>query len=74
MSEKETGRVKWFNDEKGFGFIERQQGEDAFVHYKAILGEGRKTLQENDRVEFTVSQGKKGWQANDVVIIGKDQE
>ena len=69
MSTKEQGRVKWFNDNKGFGFIERQQGEDVFVHYSSIGGSGRKTLHENDRVEFSVAQGPKGLQAEDVTVI-----
>ncbi len=67
MSDRETGRVKWFNDEKGYGFIERQQGGDVFVHYNAIQGTGRRTLKENDSVEFEVTEGKKGLQAKDVV-------
>ena len=69
MSDKETGRVKWFNEEKGYGFIERQAGGDVFVHYSAIEGTGRRTLRENDEVEFTVSQGKKGLQADTVVLV-----
>lgn len=66
---RETGRVKWFNDDKGFGFIEREQGGDVFVHYKAINCAGRKTLRENDRVEFNVVKGEKGFQAEDVTVI-----
>ena len=66
---KETGRIKWFNEEKGFGFIERDQGEDVFVHHSAIVATGRKTLHENDRVEFTVTQGKKGLEAENVTVI-----
>lgn len=70
MSDRETGRVKWFNDAKGFGFIERQGGDDVFVHYSAIRGDaGRRTLQENDSVEFTVRQGKKGAEAEDVTVV-----
>lgn len=72
MSDLETGRVKWFNDEKGFGFIERQQGEDVFVHYSAIQGTGRRSLRENDQVRFSISQGNKGWQANDVVVVEEE--
>ena len=56
MSQTEQGRVKWFNDDKGFGFIEREQGDDVFVHYKAIQSTGRRTLRENDRVEFNVTE------------------
>jgi len=62
----EQGTVKWFNRTKGFGFIERSDGEDVFVHYKAITGEGFKSLEEGDKVEFTVEQGPKGLQAADV--------
>jgi CspA family cold shock protein len=66
---KETGRVKWFNDEKGYGFIERADGTDVFVHHNAIQGTGRKTLHEGDQVEFTVQQGKKGLEAVDVIRV-----
>ena len=62
----ETGTVKWFNRTKGFGFIEREEGEDVFVHYSAIDGEGFKTLDEGDSVEFEVTQGEKGPQATKV--------
>lgn len=65
----EKGRVKWFSDEKGFGFIEREQGEDVFVHHNAIVGTGRKTLHENQQVEFTVTQGKRGLQAEEVTVV-----
>lgn len=60
MNEKETGKVKWFNDQKGYGFIERESGEDVFVHYSAIQGGGFKSLAEGDEVEFEVTQGNKG--------------
>ena len=69
MSNKEEGRVKWFNDSKGFGFIEREQGADVFVHYSAIEATGRRTLHENDRVSFSVSEGDKGLQADEVSLI-----
>ena len=69
MSEKKRGTVKWFNDSKGFGFIEREGGTDVFVHYSSIRGEGFKTLQEGQKVEFTVGQGQKGPQAIDVTPI-----
>ena len=70
MSEKETGVVKWFNDDKGFGFIAREGGEDIFVHYSAIeSGNRRRTLHENDRVAFVVGKGKKGLQATEVTIL-----
>ena len=69
MSERETGTVKWFNDSKGFGFIEREGGADVFVHYNSIRGEGFKSLQEGQKVEFTVGQGQKGPQAIDVTPV-----
>lgn len=64
---KETGRVKWFNNSKGYGFIERSQGGDVFVHHTAIQSEGYRTLEEGQSVEFTVVQGPKGLQAQEVV-------
>ena len=63
MTEKETGTVKWFNDAKGYGFIAREAGEDVFVHYSAIEGNGFRSLRENQHVEFAVEQGPKGLQA-----------
>ena len=69
MSEKEQGTVKWFNGSKGYGFIERASGDDVFVHYNAIVGDGYRNLEEGQRVEFTVVQGQKGLQAQDVVPI-----
>ena len=66
MTEKETGTVKWFNDAKGYGFIARDAGEDVFVHYSAVEGEGFRTLREDERVEFAVEQGPKGLQATQV--------
>ena len=66
MAEKEIGTVKWFNDGKGFGFISREEGEDVFVHHTAIIGEGFRSLQEGQQVEFTVEQGPKGLRAADV--------
>jgi CspA family cold shock protein len=66
---KEQGTVKWFNGSKGYGFIERDGGEDVFVHYSAIIGDGFKNLDEGQRVEFSVVQGQKGPQAQDVVAI-----
>ena len=69
MSEKQQGTVKWFNGSKGYGFIERETGEDLFVHYNAILGEGYRNLEEGQRVEFNVVEGQKGLQAQDVVVI-----
>lgn len=69
MSVREKGTVKWFNNDKGFGFIEREKGGDVFVHFKAITAEGYKSLSEGQRVEFTVTQGPKGLQAEDVKVI-----
>jgi len=69
MSEKQQGTVKWFNGSKGYGFIERKEGEDLFVHFNAILGDGYRNLEEGQRVEFDVVQGQKGLQAQDVVVI-----
>ena len=69
MSDRETGTVKWFNDSKGFGFIEREQGEDVFVHFSSIRGEGYKSLDEGQKVEFTLGQGQKGPQAQDVTVV-----
>ena len=66
---KVTGQVKWFNNSKGFGFIGREGGADVFVHYTAITGEGYRSLQEGDNVEFEIVQGQKGPQAAEVVKI-----
>ena len=64
-----TGTVKWFNESKGFGFIEREGGPDVFVHFSAIQGDGFKTLAEGQKVEFTVTQGQKGPQAENIVPL-----
>lgn len=69
MADRETGKVKWFNNSKGYGFIERDQGGDVFVHYRAIKGDGYRTLDEGQRVSFIVTQGQKGLQAEDVSIV-----
>ena len=65
----EQGTVKWFNAAKGYGFISRQNGEDVFVHFKAIAGEGYKTLNEGDQVQFEVEKGPKGLQATNVTRL-----
>ncbi|MCK9505073.1 MAG: cold-shock protein [Porticoccaceae bacterium] len=64
-----TGTVKWFNSEKGYGFIQQDNGPDVFVHYRAIVGDGFKKLEEGQRVEFRVAQGQKGPQAEDVKLV-----
>ena len=69
MADRETGTVKWFNSSKGFGFIERENGPDVFVHYSAIIGDGYRSVEEGQRVEFTVTQGQKGPQAQDVSVV-----
>jgi CspA family cold shock protein len=70
MAERKEGSVKWFNSSKGFGFIQQPNGDDVFVHFKAIVGDGYKSLEEDDKVEFTITQGDKGLQASDVRVIG----
>ncbi|MBW8190485.1 cold-shock protein [Neiella marina] len=66
---KVTGTVKWFNETKGFGFIQQDNGPDVFAHFSAISSNGFKTLAEGQRVEFTVGQGQKGPQAQDIVAV-----
>ena len=70
MSQRETGTVKWFNGSKGYGFIQREGGEDVFVHYSQIRGQGFRNLEEGQRVEFNVEPGRKGLQATDVSPVG----
>ncbi|HHM24090.1 MAG TPA: cold-shock protein [Bacteroidetes bacterium] len=65
----QRGKVKWFNETKGYGFIEQEDGPDVFVHYTAIVGEGFRTLNEGDEVEFEVKEGEKGLQALRVVKL-----
>ena len=70
MSDRESGKVKWFNDSKGFGFIEREQGDDVFVHFSEINGDGFRSLSEGQPVEFSVEQGAKGLTAKNVTLQG----
>jgi CspA family cold shock protein len=74
MSERETGTVKWFSTEKGYGFIQREQGKDVFVHYLAIQGSGFKNLQEGQSVEFSVEENPRGPQAVGVTILGSPMQ
>ncbi|MEQ8315249.1 MAG: cold-shock protein [Gammaproteobacteria bacterium] len=69
MSERITGTVKWFNEDKGFGFIQREGGPDVFAHYSAIQAEGYKTLAEGQQVEFSVVDGQKGPQAENIAPV-----
>ena len=69
MSERSRGTVKWFNADKGYGFISREDGDDLFVHYSEIQSEGFRSLNEGDQVEFEVTQGQKGLQASKVTIV-----
>ena len=70
MSDRVTGTVKWFNNAKGFGFITRDEGEDVFVHFRSIQGEGYKTLDQGQMVEFNLIEGPKGLQAEEVCAAG----
>lgn len=69
MSDTVTGTVKWFNESKGFGFIQQESGPDVFAHYSAISGSGFKTLAEGQKVQFTIVDGKKGPQAENIVAV-----
>ena len=69
MSDRQTGTVKWFNGTKGYGFIEQDDGGDIFVHYSAIVGDGYRNLEDGQRVEYSVTEGPKGPQAQDVVAL-----
>ena len=69
MSERQTGTVKWFDSEKGYGFIERESGKDLFVHFRAIAGDGRRSLMDGQQVEFTEIVGEKGPKAENVVPL-----
>ena len=69
MADRESGTVKWFDAKKGYGFISRQQGEDVFVHHSVISGNGYRSLDEGQNVEFDVTQGPKGLQAENVTVL-----
>lgn len=69
MNERVTGKVKWFNASKGYGFIEREGGPDVFVHFSAIQSEGYRTLEEGQQVEFSIENGPKGLQAAQVIAL-----
>jgi CspA family cold shock protein len=69
MATREIGKVKWFNATKGFGFIERDEGDDVFVHYRAINAKGYRSLEEGQKVDFTITKSNKGLQAEDVNIV-----
>lgn len=66
---RKSGTVKWFDNAKGYGFIVSPEGEDVFVHYRAIVGEGYRSLSEGQQVEFVASRGDKGWQASEVSAV-----
>ncbi len=70
MIDRKTGVVKWFNADKGYGFIRQETGQDVFVHYSAIQGAGFRTLEEGERVEFEITEGQKGKQASNVIRLG----
>ena len=70
MADRETGNIKWFDAKKGYGFISREQGEDIFVHYSAIQGDGYRVLEEGQKVEFEVIQGKKGLESRNLTLLG----
>lgn len=69
MSDRITGTVKWFNSSKGYGFLSQENGADVFVHYSAIRGDGYRSLEEGQTVEFTIEQGQKGPQASNVFVL-----
>lgn len=69
MAQREVGTVKWFHNGKGYGFITREEGEDIFVHFSEIEMEGYKKLAEGQRVEFTIAEGEKGLQAQEVILL-----
>ena len=69
MSERSTGTVKWFDSKKGFGFISQENGEDVFVHYTSIDGRGFRSLEEGQKVEFTLTEGRKGPEAKELKLL-----
>ena len=69
MTNRKNGTVKWFDNAKGYGFIISPEGEDVFVHYRAIAGDGYRSLTEGQKVEFVATQGEKGWQASEVNAV-----
>jgi CspA family cold shock protein len=69
MAEREVGTIKWFDGKKGFGFINRENGEDVFVHYSAIQGEGYRVLKDGQKVEFEVVEGRKGPEAGNLSVV-----
>jgi len=69
MAERKQGTVKWFNGSKGYGFISQEDGDDVFVHFQSIISDGYKTLDEGQKVEFSVTQGQKGLQASEVKAV-----
>lgn len=69
MSDRKEGTVKWFNSSKGYGFISQDNGNDVFVHYDSIVSDGYKTLEENDKVEFSIKEGPKGPAADEVKVL-----
>ena len=69
MADRESGTVKWFNNAKGYGFIEREDGQDVFVHYRSIQGEGYRKLADGQRVEYRIVEGEKGLQAEEVSAV-----
>lgn len=73
-SQRQSGTVKWFNDEKGFGFITPESGPDLFVHFRAIQGNGFKSLEEGQKVTFVAVQGQKGMQADEVEVVAEELE
>jgi len=73
MSERVNGTVKWFNRAKGFGFIEREGGDDVFVHFSAIQGDGFRNLEEGQNVEFSLESGPKGFRAANVVVVDQEE-